>query len=54
MGLNATLIAITTDSNDLLKFGSLDITVTGDDNFNVDTEYGTIEELQELIQTVTN
>ncbi len=54
LGLNATLIAITTDNNNYLHFGSLDITVSGDDVFNVDISNGTIEELQELIHSVTN
>ncbi len=53
-GLNATLIAITVDSDNYLKFGSLPITVAGDDIFNVDVDYGTTTELESLIATITN
>ncbi len=53
-GLNATLIAITVDSDSYLKFGSLPITVSGDDIFNVDVDYGTTEELTTLIQNIAN
>lgn len=53
-GLNATLIAITVDADSYLKFGSLPITVLGDDIFNVDVDYGTTEELTTLIQNITN
>lgn len=53
-GLNATLIAITVDADSYLKFGSLPITVLGDDNFNVVVDYGTTEELTALIQNITN
>jgi len=53
-GLNATLIAITVDADSYLKFGSLPITVLGDDIFNVVVDYGTTEELTALIQNITN
>lgn len=53
-GLNATLIAITVDDENYLKFGSLPITVAGDDTFNVDVDYGTTAELEVLIETITN
>jgi hypothetical protein len=53
-GLNATLIAITVDSDSYLKFGSLPITVLGNDVFNVDVDYGTTEELTTLIQNTAN
>lgn len=53
-GLNATLIAMTVDEDDYLKFGSLPITVQGDDTFNVVVDYGTTEELTALIQSIAN
>jgi hypothetical protein len=53
-GLNATLIAITVDADSYLKFGSLPITVLGNDVFNVDIDYGTTEELTTLIQNTAN
>ena len=53
-GLNATLIAVTVDADSYLKFGSLPITVLGDDIFNIDIDYGTTEELTTLIQNITN
>lgn len=53
-GLNATLIAITVDADSYLKFGSLPITVLGNDVFNVDIDYGTTEELTTLIQNIAN
>lgn len=53
-GLNATLIAITVDADSYLKFGSLPITVLGNDVFNVDVDYGTTEELTTLIQNIAN
>lgn len=53
-GLNATLIAISVDADNYLKFGSLPITVLGNDVFNVDVDYGTTEELTTLIQNITN
>lgn len=54
VGLNATLIAITVDDENYLKFGSLPITVAGDDIFNVVVDYGTTSELEALIATITN
>lgn len=53
-GLNATLLAITIDEDSYLKFGSLPITVLGDDTFNVEIDYGTTEELVALVQSITN
>tara|TARA_R110002074_G_scaffold401364_2_gene599311 strand:- start:127 stop:1086 length:960 start_codon:yes stop_codon:yes gene_type:complete len=53
-GLNATLIAISVDADNYLKFGSLPITVLGNDVFNVDVDYGTTEELTTLIQNIAN
>jgi len=53
-GLNATLIAVTVDSDRYLKFGSLPITVAGDDAFSVTVDYGTTEELTTLIQAIAN
>ncbi len=53
-GLNATLIAITVDEDNYLKFGSLPITVVGDDVFNIDIDFGTTEELVALIQSIAN
>ncbi|WP_405569006.1 hypothetical protein [Winogradskyella sp. Asnod2-B02-A] len=53
-GLNATLIAMTVDADNYLKFGSLPITVLGDDIFNIAVDYGTTEELTTLIQNIAN
>ena len=53
-GLNGTLLAIHIDDNNLLKFGSLEITVVGDDSFNVDVDYGTEEEFITLVQSLVN
>lgn len=53
-GLNGTLVAIHIDDDNLLKFGSLEITVAGDDSFNVDVDYGTEEELVALVQSLVN
>ena len=53
-GLNATLIAISVDEDNYLKFGSLPITVLGDDVFNIDLDYGTTQELTTLIQNIAN
>ncbi|GAB1308651.1 hypothetical protein KH5_13340 [Urechidicola sp. KH5] len=53
-GLSATLLAITIDEDSYLKFGSLPITVMGDDTFNVDIDYGTTEELIALVQSISN
>lgn len=54
VGLNATLIAITVDNDNYLKFGSLPITVSGDDTFNIVVDYGTTAELEALISTISN
>jgi len=53
-GLNGTLVAIHIDDDNLLKFGSLEITVAGDDSFNVDVDYGTEEEFVALVQSLVN
>lgn len=53
-GLNATLVAMTVDEDSYLKFGSLAITVAGDDTFNVDVDYGTTEELSALIDSIVD
>jgi hypothetical protein len=53
-GLNGTLLAIHIDNDNLLKFGSLEITVAGDDSFNVDVDYGTEEEFVALVQSLVN
>lgn len=53
-GLNATLLAITVDEDNYLKYGSLPITVAGDDSFNVDVDYGTTADLEVLIALITN
>ena len=53
-GLNGTLLAIHIDDENLLKFGSLEITVAGDDSFNVDVDYGTEEEFIALVQSLVN
>jgi hypothetical protein len=53
-GLNGTLLAIHIDDDNLLKFGSLEITVAGDDSFNVDVDYGTEEEFVALVQSLVN
>lgn len=49
VGLNATLLAIGVDDDNYLKFGTLDISVQGDDVFTITTDYGTSEVLSELI-----
>lgn len=54
MGLNATLVAITIDEDNYLSFGSLAITVSGDDTFNVPVNYGTTAELVSLVGALTN
>lgn len=53
-GLNATLLAITIDDDNYLKFGSLPITVSGNDTFNVDVAYGTTADLSALIDNILN
>ena len=54
MGLNATLVAITIDEDNYLSFGSLAITVSGDDIFSVPVNYGTTAELVSLVGSLTN
>ena len=49
VGLNATLLAIGVDDDNYLKFGSLEIDVQGDDNFTIEVDYGTTEDLSTLI-----
>jgi len=53
-GLNGTLLAIHIDDENLLKFGSLEIIVAGDDSFNVDVDFGTEEEFIALVQSLVN
>jgi len=53
-GVNATLVAITIDADSYLKFGSLPINVLGDDEFNINVNYGTTEQLTTLIQNIAN
>ncbi len=54
VGLNATLIAMAVDENNYLKFGSLPITVEGDETFNIDVIFGTTNQLSALIDTIAN
>jgi hypothetical protein len=49
VGLNATLLAIGVDDDNYLRFGTLEINVQGDDNFTIDVDYGTTEDLNTLI-----
>lgn len=51
-GLNGVLLAITTDAEGYLKFGKKEITVEGDDTFDINVEYGTKDKLKELINTL--
>ncbi|MDG1014033.1 MAG: hypothetical protein P8O09_02365 [Flavobacteriaceae bacterium] len=53
-GLNGTLIGINVDDDNYLSFGSLPITVAGDDSFNINVNYGTEAELVELIESLVN
>lgn len=48
-GLNGILVAITTDDNNYLQFGKLDISVAGDDKFDIPVNYGTTAELKTLL-----
>ena len=48
-GLNATLLAIGVDDDNYLRFGKLEIDVKGDDDFKIDLDYGTTEDLNKLI-----
>ena len=54
MGLTGTLVGIHIDDDDNLNFGSLPITVTGDDSFNIDVNYGTEAELIALVESLVN
>tara|TARA_B100001093_G_scaffold94063_1_gene86242 strand:+ start:7939 stop:8910 length:972 start_codon:yes stop_codon:yes gene_type:complete len=53
-GLNGTLIGIIIDDDSYLSFGSLPITVAGDDSFNINVDYGTEAELVALIESLVN
>jgi len=48
------LIGINIDDNNYLSFGSLPITIAGDDSFNINVNYGTEAELVELIESLVN
>ncbi|MEM9544798.1 MAG: hypothetical protein AAGA77_02435 [Bacteroidota bacterium] len=52
--LKATLLAIHIDDDNYLKYGSLPITVAGDDLFTVNVDFGTTSGLEALVQTITN
>ncbi len=54
VGMNATLLAITTDSEGYLQFGTQSIKVSGDDHFTLDVEYGTTKQLRALIDELGN
>ena len=51
-GLNGTLIGIHIDNDNYLRFGSLPISVSGDDSFNIEVDFGTEEELVTLIESL--
>lgn len=53
-GLNGTLIGIIIDDDNYLSFGSLPITVVGDDSFNINVDYRTEAELVALIESIVN
>ena len=53
-GLNGTLIGIIIDDDNYLSFGSLPITVAGDDSFNINIDYGTEAELVALIESLVS
>lgn len=53
-GLNGTLVGIHVDDDGYLNFGSLPITVAGDDSFNIDVDYGTEAELVALVESLVN
>jgi len=53
-GLNGTLLALHIDDDNYLRFGSLPITVAGDDLFNIDVDYGTEAELVALVESLVN
>ena len=54
VGLNGTLIGIHIDDDNYLRFGSLPITVSGNDSFNINMDFGTEEELVNLIESLVN
>jgi hypothetical protein len=49
VGLNATLLAIGVDDDSYLRFGTLEIDVQEEDEFTIDVDYGTTENLATLI-----
>ena len=49
VGLNATLLAIGVDDDNYLRFGTLEIDVQEEDEFTIDVDYGTTENLATLI-----
>jgi len=49
VGLNATLLAIGVDDDNYLRFGTLEIEVQEEDEFTIDVDYGTTENLATLI-----
>ena len=51
---NILLSIINIDDNNYLSFGSLPITIAGDDSFNINVNYGTEAELVELIESLVN
>ena len=53
-GLNGTLIGIHIDENDYLRFGSLPITVAGNDSFNINVDYGTEADLVALVESLVD
>ncbi len=53
LGLNATLVGVAVDENGYLLIGSLPIQVMGDDIFTIEMSYGTTEELQQLVENIT-
>ena len=53
-GLNGTLVGIHIDDNNYLRFGSLQITVAGNDSFNINVDYGTEAELVALVESLVN
>ena len=53
-GLNGTLIGIIIDDDNYLSFGSLPITVAGNDSFNINVDFGTEAELVALIESLVN
>jgi len=52
--LNGTLVGIHIDDNNYLRFGSLQITVAGNDSFNINVDYGTEVELVALVESLVN